>query len=67
MGLEELQWLGDSMLEWGKPDEDGLWKCHGCDKSIPRGATLNRCGKCKTFCYCDKVCDALNAVKNRLV
>ncbi|KAK3689464.1 hypothetical protein B0T22DRAFT_172636 [Podospora appendiculata] len=54
LGLRKMQYLGYEMQKY-YPGENGQ-KCHGCDRVAEPGETLDRCGGCRTFCYCNKAC-----------
>ncbi|KAI1144792.1 heterokaryon incompatibility protein-domain-containing protein [Nemania diffusa] len=52
LSLHKLLALSDQFQQFSsKPD--GIRMCHACGK---KGTTLQRCGKCLSFWYCDKAC-----------
>jgi hypothetical protein len=51
ISLAKLLELSDRVQQFSS-EEDGVRTCHGCSK---KAASLNRCGKCALFWYCDNV------------
>lgn len=51
VSLHNLLALSDQVQQFSA-EFDGLRICHGCGK---KAASLNRCGKCMSFWYCDRV------------
>ncbi|KAJ8123774.1 hypothetical protein ONZ43_g350 [Nemania bipapillata] len=50
--LHELLVLSDRFQQFST-ELDGIRMCHGCGK---KAASLQRCGKCSSFWYCDRTC-----------
>ncbi|KAI0914716.1 heterokaryon incompatibility protein-domain-containing protein [Ustulina deusta] len=50
--LDKLLALSDQFQQFST-ELDGIRMCHGCGK---KAASLQRCGKCSSFWYCDKAC-----------
>ncbi|KAH8699373.1 hypothetical protein GQ44DRAFT_753649 [Phaeosphaeriaceae sp. PMI808] len=52
VSLKKLLGLNDQVQQFST-EVDGIRTCHGCRK---KAASLNRCGKCSLFWYCDSRC-----------
>ncbi|KAF2679583.1 SET domain-containing protein [Lentithecium fluviatile CBS 122367] len=52
VSLKKLLELNDQVQQFSTK-VDGIRTCHGCSKKT---ASLNRCGKCSLFWYCDSGC-----------
>ncbi|KAF2465698.1 SET domain-containing protein [Lindgomyces ingoldianus] len=52
VSLKKLLELNDQVQKFSTK-VDGIRTCHGCSK---KAASLNRCGKCLLFWYCDSGC-----------
>ncbi|KAF2120400.1 hypothetical protein BDV96DRAFT_683838 [Lophiotrema nucula] len=52
LSLDRLQNLSDNVQKFST-ELDGVRICHGCGK---KGISLERCGKCSSFWYCNRVC-----------
>jgi hypothetical protein len=51
LSLHKLLALNDLVQQFSI-ELDGIRICHGCGK---KAASLQRCGKCSSFWYCDRV------------
>lgn len=54
-GLQVLRDLGPEEEKYGVDKPITEWKCHGCDATKPIDQ-MSRCGRCKIYAYCSKVC-----------
>ncbi|KAI1419748.1 hypothetical protein F5Y12DRAFT_720345 [Xylaria sp. FL1777] len=52
LSLDKLLALSDQFQQFST-ELDGIRMCHGCGK---KAASLQRCGKCLSFWYCDRAC-----------
>ncbi|KAG8163309.1 hypothetical protein KVR01_006606 [Diaporthe batatas] len=55
--LQALEEVGPEEEEYSVAGVEKQWKCHGCDASKPV-AQMSRCGRCLTYAYCSKECQA---------
>lgn len=55
IGLQALRELSHDVTKYAADNESEQWKCHGCETSKPTGQ-MSRCGECKVYSYCSKVC-----------
>lgn len=55
IGLEALRELSSEVAKYAVEGVGKNWKCHGCDASKPIDQ-MSRCGQCKVYSYCSKVC-----------
>ncbi|KAI1739551.1 heterokaryon incompatibility protein-domain-containing protein [Xylaria scruposa] len=53
--LHKLLALSDQFQQFST-ELDGIRMCHGCGK---KAASLQRCGKCSSYWYCDKACQVV--------
>lgn len=51
VSLQKMLELSDRVQQFATK-VDGLWTCHGCNQ---KASSLNRCGKCSWFWYCNTV------------
>ncbi|PGH26701.1 hypothetical protein AJ80_01647 [Polytolypa hystricis UAMH7299] len=52
LSLHKLLALNDQVQQFSA-ELDGIGMCHGCGK---KAASLQRCGKCSSFWYCNRAC-----------
>ncbi|CZR64408.1 uncharacterized protein PAC_14306 [Phialocephala subalpina] len=52
LSLHKLLVLNDQVQQFST-ELDGIRMCHGCGK---KAKSLQRCGKCSSFWYCDRAC-----------
>ncbi|KAH0559823.1 hypothetical protein GP486_003658 [Trichoglossum hirsutum] len=55
MALADLLQVSDRVHQYST-ELDGKRTCHGCDE---KKTSLQKCGKCSLFSYCDKSCQAV--------